>query len=126
MQDGSRTDRLTIAAALRLAQICLDDAALLHESRWRNATYLAEQALEQLIRAVATSEGVHIPRSDAHQLDKIVRLLPDSNPEKPFLATLCWLEAYATTFDTCNRRAASRRRPIRTGSARPSALSPAL
>ena len=98
MPDESRIDRLTIAGALRLARVCLDDAKLLQGSGSRNASCLAEQALEQVIRAVATSESLHILRSDAHQLDKIVRQFPDDNPEKPALLVVCWLEAYATTF----------------------------
>jgi hypothetical protein len=49
------TDALTIAAALRLAAGCLRDARLLADAGSRNAAYLAEQALEQCIRAIATS-----------------------------------------------------------------------
>lgn len=91
-------DHKTIANALRLAQGCLDDARLLAASGSRNAAYLGEQALEQLIRALATSEGLHIERSDAHQLDKVTRRFPDDHPEKATLKSLVWLEAYATTF----------------------------
>ena len=91
-------DRETIANALRLSNGCLKDAELLASAGSRNAAYMAEQALEQAIRAIATSEGVHIMRSDAHQLDKIIRNLPDENPTKSDLAKLAWLEAYATTF----------------------------
>jgi hypothetical protein len=64
----------------------------------RNAAYLAEQALEQVIRAVATSEALHIERADAHQLDKVVRRFPDEQIEKGAIASLTWLDAYATTF----------------------------
>lgn len=91
-------DHKTIANALRLAQGCLDDARLLAASGSRNAAYLAEQALEQIIRALATSETLHIERSDAHQLDKVTRRFPDDHPEKATLKSLVWLEAYATTF----------------------------
>jgi hypothetical protein len=52
---GLSTDALTIAAALRLAAGCLRDARLLADAGSRNAAYLAEQALEQCIRAIATS-----------------------------------------------------------------------
>lgn len=91
-------DRKTIANALRLAFGCARDARLLSETGSRNAAYLAEQALEQVVRAIATSETIHIERPDAHQLDKFVRRLPDTHPEKSSLHALSWLEAYATTF----------------------------
>lgn len=88
----------TVANALRLADGCANDARMLLNSGSRNAAYLAEQALEQIIRALATSEGLHIERQDAHQLDKVVRRFPDEHPEKTVLNGLVWLEAYATTF----------------------------
>lgn len=88
----------TIANALRLAKGCIEDARNLSNSGSRNAAYLAEQALEQLIRALATSENMHIERHDAHQLDKLVRRFPDDHSEKMALNGLTWLEAYATTF----------------------------
>lgn len=91
-------DRKTIANALRLAAGCAGDARLLHETGSRNAAYLAEQSLEQVTRAIATSEAIHIERSDAHQLDKFVRRLPDVHPEKSALHALSWLEAYATAY----------------------------
>lgn len=98
MRDESRIDRLTIAGCLRLAQTCIVDAHILREHGSRNASYMAEQALEQIVKALATSEGIHIQRSDAHQLDKVLRSFPDDNSEKEALAKLVWLEAYATTF----------------------------
>ena len=88
----------TIANALRLAKGCIDDARNLCNSGSRNAAYLAEQALEHLIRALATSENMHIERHDAHQLDKLLRRFPDDHSEKKALNSLTWLEAYATTF----------------------------
>lgn len=69
-------EAITIANALRLAAGCFRDARLLAEQGSRNAAYMAEQGLEQIIRAIATSEGMHIERSDAHQLDKTVRRIP--------------------------------------------------
>jgi hypothetical protein len=72
--------------------------SLLLNSHSRNAAYLGEQALEQIIRAFATAEGLHIERHDAHQLDKTVRRFPDAHPEKAAMSKLVWLEAYATTF----------------------------
>lgn len=77
-----------VANALRLANLCVKDADILMNSGSRNAAYLAEQALEQIIRALATSENIHIERHDAHQLDKIVRRLPDEHSEKENLKTL--------------------------------------
>lgn len=88
----------TIANGLRLASGCLADARTLVQSGSRNAAYLAEQCLEQIVRSLATSEGLHIERHDAHQLDKVVRRFPDDHPEKEALNGLVWLEAYATTF----------------------------
>jgi hypothetical protein len=75
-------DASTIANELRLAHGCITDAKLLAETGSRNAAYLSEQALEQVIRAFATSEGMHIERSDAHQLDKVVRRFPAVHAEK--------------------------------------------
>jgi HEPN domain-containing protein len=88
----------TIANALRLADGCIKDARSLFRSGSRNAAYLAEQSLEQVIRALATSENLHIERHDAHQLDKVARRFPDEHSEKAVLNGLTWLEAYATTF----------------------------
>lgn len=88
----------SIANGLRLASGCLTDAHTLQRAGSRNAAYLAEQALEQIIRSLATSERLHIERHDAHQLDKVVRRLPDDHPEKASLNALVWLEAYATSF----------------------------
>jgi HEPN domain-containing protein len=93
------TDALTIASSLRLAKGCAIDAAILAEQGSRNAAYLAAQALEQAIRAIATSEGVQIKPADAHRLDKIFRRIPKENTEKQKnLVSLVWLEAYATSF----------------------------
>lgn len=92
------SDQWTIASALRLANGCTRDAHILAASGSRNAAYLSQQAIEQVIRALATSEAIHIERHDAHQLDKIVRRFPDDNAEKTALKSLVWLEAYATTF----------------------------
>jgi HEPN domain-containing protein len=91
-------DALAVANAVRLARGCARDARLLLDKGSRNAAYLAEQALEQVIRALATSEALHIERADAHQLDKVVRRFPDEQTEKQAIASLTWLEAYATTF----------------------------
>jgi HEPN domain-containing protein len=92
------SDQWTIASALRLANGCIQDAHILAASGSRNAAYLSQQSIEQIIRALATSEAIHIERHDAHQLDKIVRRFPDDNAEKTALKSLVWLEAYATTF----------------------------
>jgi HEPN domain-containing protein len=92
------SDHWTIASALRLADGCVKDALLLAATGSRNAAYLSEQALEQVVRALATSEAIHIERQDAHQLDKVIRRFPDDNIEKSALKSFAWLEAYATTF----------------------------
>jgi hypothetical protein len=75
-------DALAIANGVRLARGCALDARLLLDSGSRNAAYLADQALEQVIRALAMSEALHIERADAHQLDKVVRRFPDEQAEK--------------------------------------------
>lgn len=66
-----------IASHLRIAAQNLQDGELLQERGSRNAAYLLEQAAEHLMRAIATSENIHISRADAHQLDKIVRQIPN-------------------------------------------------
>lgn len=58
----------------------------------RDAAYLASQAAEHLVRAVATSEDLHIKRKDAHQLDTTIRRLPDTNADKPGLREIALLE----------------------------------
>ncbi|TPK38137.1 HEPN domain-containing protein [Mesorhizobium sp. B2-5-3] len=92
------SDQWTIASALRLANGCMSDTRILVATGSRNAAYLSQQAVEQIIRALATSEAIHIERHDAHQLDKILRRFPDDHAEKTALGSLVWLEAYATTF----------------------------
>ena len=92
------TDPLTIANSLRLAKGCVIDAATLAEQGSRNATHLAGQALEQALRAIATSEGVNVNPADAHELDKIARRIPKENTEHKNLSSLLWLAAYATSF----------------------------
>ncbi len=86
----------TIASDLRLAAENVNDARLLLEIGSRNAAYLASPAAEHVIRAVATSEDLHIERKDAHRLDTTVRRIPDSNPDKPALSRLTLLEIFAT------------------------------
>ena len=88
----------TIAADLRLAAECLHDARLLSRHRSRNAPYLASQAAEHLVRAVATSERLHIERSKAHLIDTNARALPDANPDKKEFLDISALESYATTY----------------------------
>lgn len=92
------SDDRTIASALRLASGCVRDARLLIDAGSRNAAYLSEQAIEQVVRALATSEAIHIERHDARQLDKVIRRFPDDQAGKAALKSLVWLEAYATTF----------------------------
>ena len=49
-----------IAAHLRLASADLREARLLAEAEGRNAVYLAEQAAEQLVLAIAQSENIQL------------------------------------------------------------------
>lgn len=87
-----------MASCLDLAEACLRDARLLLGAQSRNAAYLASQAAEHVVTAVATSEDIHIERKDAHQLDTIVRKLPAENPDRTALASISFLEAYATSY----------------------------
>ena len=88
----------SLAADLRLAGDCARDARTLLSIQSRNAAYLASQAAEHLVRAVATSEDLHIERKDAHQLDTTIRRLPDVNADKAALREIAFLEIYATTY----------------------------
>jgi hypothetical protein len=87
-----------IAAHLRLAFIDLREACALADIQGRNAVYLAGQAAEQLVLAIAQSEGIQFERSKKHLLDHMIRALPDANPFKALLIKVSWLEAYATTY----------------------------
>ena len=98
MADASMSVARTIAADLRLADECLEDARTLLERRSRNAAYLCSQAAEHLVRAIASSEGLHIERSAAHLIDTTIRRFPDENPDKAALLKVASLEAYATTY----------------------------
>ena len=83
----------TIASDLRLAVENVQDARLLLNIGSRNAAYLASQAAEHVIRAIA-----NIERKDAHRLDVTVARIPESNLDKPALQRLTFLEIYATTY----------------------------
>jgi HEPN domain-containing protein len=85
-----------IANTLRLAQADLDAAALLYAGNNRYAIYHCEQAAEKIIKAVLTSEGVHA--NIKHQLDDMVKQVPEANPIKPLLKQIEHLSAYATTY----------------------------
>ena len=87
-----------IAADLRLAARCVKDARILAEEKSRNAAYLASQAAEHLVRAVSTSEGLHIERAKAHQIDTNVRSFPSDNVDKEAFLNISMLEVYATTY----------------------------
>ncbi|WP_375273980.1 hypothetical protein [Methylorubrum thiocyanatum] len=87
-----------IAACLELAEGCAHDARLLIGAASRNAAYLASQAAEHIITAVATSEDIHIERKDAHQLDTIIRRLPPKHPDHAMLTSISFLEAYSTSY----------------------------
>ena len=77
-----------IANTLRLAQAELDAAELLHAGKNRYAVYHCEQAAEKVIKAVLTSEGVHA--NIKHQLDDMVKQVPDANPLKSLLKQQPW------------------------------------
>lgn len=87
-----------IASHLRLASENLREARILLEARGRSSVYLAEQAAEQIILALAESESIHFGRELNHQLDRMLARVPDENPLKPSLQRISWLEAYATTY----------------------------
>lgn len=72
-----------IANTLRLAHADLEAAKLLHAGKNRYAIYHCEQAAEKIIKAVLTSEGIHA--NIKHQLDEMVKQIPDANPLKPLL-----------------------------------------
>jgi len=87
-----------IASYLRIASDDLREANILFDAKGRNSVYLAEQAAEQMILAIAQSEEVHFGRDHNHQLDRMLVRLPDENPFKAALQSIAWLEAYATTY----------------------------
>jgi HEPN domain-containing protein len=87
-----------IATCLELAEGCARDARLLIGAASRNAAYLASQAAEHLVTAIATSEDIHIERKDAHQLDTIIRRIPPEHPDQAALTSIGFLEAYSTSY----------------------------
>ncbi|MER2249199.1 hypothetical protein ABS772_04645 [Methylorubrum podarium] len=87
-----------IATCLELAQGCASDARLLIGAASRNAAYLASQAAEHVVTAIATSEDLHIERKDAHQLDTIIRRIPTQHPDHAALSSISFLEAYSTSY----------------------------
>ena len=110
----------SLAADLKLAGECARDARTLPTIQSRNAAYLASQAAEHLVRAVATSEDLHIERRDAHQLDTTIRRLPDTNADKPALREVAFLEFYGTTYRYPTPSGRTPAMPRWTGSRRPS------
>ena len=98
MADASMSIPKTIAADMRLADECLQDARALLKRRSRNAAYLCSQAAEHLVRAVASSEGLHIERSKAHLIDTTIRRFPDDNLDKTAFLRISDLERYSTTY----------------------------
>lgn len=88
---------LSIASHLRLASEAIDGAMSMRPDN-HFAAYLAQQAVEQIVLALALAESVHVPRSHHHQLDWMVRQLPEQNAARPALGKLTWLEAFATTY----------------------------
>lgn len=87
---------LLVANQLHLAKGNLDDARRLAAASSRNAIYVCEQAAEQVILAVLTSEGKH--GGVRHQLQQMVDMVPDENPLKPLLRAIEDLGVYATSY----------------------------
>jgi len=87
---------ILIANLLRVAREDLDGSRLLSARGNRNAIYLCEQAAEKILLAVLSSEGKH--GNIKHQLDEMVKLIPDENPLKPMLQAMEDLGAFATTY----------------------------
>jgi HEPN domain-containing protein len=85
-----------IGALLLIARDDLEAAEVLQAAANRNAAYHLEQAAEKIIKAILTSEGQHA--GIGHQLDAMVRALPDEHPMKKSLGDLVELQAFATTF----------------------------
>lgn len=86
----------TITNYLCIAREDLDGAMVLAERGNRNASYLAEQAAEKVIRAVLTSEGVHA--GVGHDLRTMVARIPTENPLRSQLEGLVGLAVFATAF----------------------------
>jgi HEPN domain-containing protein len=74
----------------------LAGARLLAANSNRNSVYLCEQAAEKVIRAVATSEGIHA--GIKHDLAEVVDSIPDANPLKTTLRSIEHLSQYATAY----------------------------
>lgn len=89
----------------------MEAASVLSKIGNRNAAYEAAQALEQVILAIAQSEGVAFGRVQHHQLDSMVRLLPTEDPFKGDLAALTWLETFATAYRYPKTSGGLRERP---------------
>jgi HEPN domain-containing protein len=87
-----------IRSHIEIAEMCLADARLLATAGSRNAAYVAEQCAENLIKAVLTEIDIHVERAKTHQIDTMVRMLPDSEPLKSAFAKVSWLENYATSY----------------------------
>lgn len=87
-----------IASHLRLAAETLGAAELLWQAGNRYAAYQAEQAVEQIILALAQSESTVFTRAQQHQLETMRRGLPEADEFRDDLAPLTWLEAFATTY----------------------------
>ena len=98
MPSASDNTAKYIATSLRLAAQDLIDAKILNAAGSRNDTYHLEQGVEKLLKALLTSEHVHIERKDAHQLDISIDQLPENHPLKRELLSMGYLTEYATTY----------------------------
>ena len=98
MPSASSPASLHVANGLRLASGDLRDAKVLRQTGSRNAAYLAEQGVEKLVLALLTSENIHAPIHESHQLGILVDKLPMDHALLPRLRTLTFLTVYATTY----------------------------
>ncbi len=90
--------RTFIATHLRLAHDAFEGARVLASAGNRNAVYLAQQAVEQIVLALAMSEGVNYARPMHHQIRLMLKAIPRENPLRDHLMGVAWLEAYASTY----------------------------
>ena len=98
MPSASDNTAKFIASSLRLAAQDLLDAKTLNGTGSRSDTYHLQQGVEKILRALLTSEQVHLERKDAHQLGAGIDLLLEDHPLKLDLLATGFLTEYATTY----------------------------
>lgn len=70
-QSSSPNKGKFIASSLRIANQALTDAEALRASGSRNASYVLDLAAENILKALCSSEDIHIPRAESHLLDRV-------------------------------------------------------